>query len=99
MAKYSLTKKAVEDLADIWNDTFDTWSEKQADKYYSLLLNFCKTLSQKPQLGKNYDEINKDLLGHKANHHIIFYRIIQANEIEIVRILHERMDLKNRTEE
>jgi toxin ParE1/3/4 len=29
MAKYNLTYKAVEDLADIWDYTFDEWSEKQ----------------------------------------------------------------------
>ena len=38
MAKYLLTNKAVEDLADIWNYTFDVWSEKQADAYYNMLL-------------------------------------------------------------
>ncbi len=38
MAKFRLTNKAVEDLAGIWNYTFDTWSENQADKYYKTLL-------------------------------------------------------------
>jgi toxin ParE1/3/4 len=32
----------------------------------------------------------------KANRHIIFYRKSPGNIIEITRILHERMDLKNR---
>jgi len=39
------------------------------------------------------------LLGFKAGRHIIFYREIGENEIEIIRILHEQMDLKNRIEE
>lgn len=38
MAKYSLTNKAVEDLSDIWNYTFDHWSERQADIYYQMLI-------------------------------------------------------------
>lgn len=33
MASYVLTNKAVEDLSSIWEYTFDTWSERQADKY------------------------------------------------------------------
>ena len=33
MANYSLTKKAVQDLKQIWNYTYDNWSESQADKY------------------------------------------------------------------
>ncbi len=32
MAKYKLTNKAVKDLANIWNYTFEAWSERQADK-------------------------------------------------------------------
>ena len=38
MAGYSFTNKAVNDLSDIWNYTRDSWSEKQADKYYTMLL-------------------------------------------------------------
>ena len=34
MARYKLTNKAVEDLAQIWNYTFNKWSENQADTYY-----------------------------------------------------------------
>jgi len=36
------------------------------------------------------------LLGYKSNHHVIFFRRISENEIEIIRILHERMDLKSK---
>ncbi len=32
MKKYLLTNKAVRDLSDIWNYTFNNWSEFQADK-------------------------------------------------------------------
>lgn len=96
MAKYYLTNKAVEDLTGIWNYTFGKWSEEQADRYYQMLLENCQEIADNPQLGKNYDGITTDLLGIKAHRHIIFYRRIQENEIEITRILHGRMDLKNR---
>ena len=96
MGKYSFSKKAVEDLSNIWNYTFDIWSERQADKYYQLLIDFCKTISNNPKIGKAYAEISPEILGCRANLHIIFYRITKHNEIEIVRILHAQMDLKNR---
>lgn len=35
-------------------------------------------------------------LTNKAGRHIIFYRKIEENEVEITRILHDQMDLKNR---
>jgi toxin ParE1/3/4 len=96
MANYLLTHKAIDDLAEIWNYTYDEWSENQAEKYYLLLLASCQELAHKPSKGKKYNVVREDLLGFKSNEHIIFYRIISNNEIEIVRILHSRMDLKSK---
>ncbi|MCD0476623.1 type II toxin-antitoxin system RelE/ParE family toxin [Flavobacterium sp. EDS] len=96
MAKYHLTNKAVEDLAQIWNYTCEEWSERQADKYYFLLLDSCSEIAENPNLGKNYDEITKELFGFKSNEHILFYQVISNDEIEIIRILHSRMDLKSK---
>lgn len=96
MAKFKLTNYAVKDLSDIWNYTIDAWSESQADKYYKLLLKAFTAISKKPQEGKLYEEIYPELKGKKASKHIIFYRILEDKSIEITRILHERMDLKNK---
>ena len=46
--------------------------------------------------GRRYKEIAESLYGLKANKHIIFYLVTDEGDIEIVRILHERMDLRNR---
>lgn len=99
MAKFKFTNKAVDDLSKIWNYTFDKWSEKQADKYYVMLLENCQFIADDPKIGKKYEEVNEDLWGLKANRHIIFYRILDEHLIEIIRILHEQMDLKNRIAE
>lgn len=96
MANYKLTNKAVEDLEIIWDYTFQKWSEQQADIYYALLINACKSIGENPDLGKNYEGVKSELYGLKTNRHIIFYRKFSDNPIEITRILHERMDLKNR---
>lgn len=99
MAKYELTNKAVEDLNGIWEYTLENWSENQADRYYDMLLDICQDIADNPELGKNYDGIKSELLGLKANRHLIFYRKSNVHTIEITRILHERMDLKNRITE
>ena len=96
MADYTLTNKAVQDLSSIWNYTEKTWSERQADKYYFMLLESCQDLADGKVSGKNYPEIDAHIFGLKAGQHILFYRKLNANKIEIVRILHGRMDLKNR---
>ena len=96
MAKYFFTNKAVEDLSDIYEYTYQSWSENQADKYYEELISFCQMLSENPNIGKNYSEIASDIFGFLANRHIIFYRILDINEIEITRIIGANMDLKSR---
>ncbi|MFL1896356.1 type II toxin-antitoxin system RelE/ParE family toxin [Aquimarina sp. 2-A2] len=96
MAQYKLTNKAVEDLSKIWDYTFEVWSEQQADKYYDGLVSNCQEIAENPDFGKNYEGISKQLLGVKANRHIIFYRTLNKNYVEITRILHERIDLKKR---
>ncbi|MEQ9406008.1 MAG: type II toxin-antitoxin system RelE/ParE family toxin [Cyclobacteriaceae bacterium] len=98
MANYRLTNLAVEDLASIWNYTFDNWSETQADYYYQQLIESFEKIAKKPNSGKNYNGIAKDLFGFQVNRHIVFYRTMKSDEVEIARILHERMDLKSRLE-
>lgn len=99
MASYILTNKALDDLSAIWNYTFEEWSESQADKYYNLLLGFCQDLAEDPKLGKKYPEIDEDIFGGRIGKHIIFFRRLKADRIEIARIFHGSMDLKNRIEE
>ncbi|ARN76759.1 plasmid stabilization protein [Nonlabens spongiae] len=99
MAKVVLRQEAIDDLNNIWFYTFETWSETQADKYYATIKMACNGIADNPNVGKEYDGINKNLLGVKSEKHIIFYQIINPERIEIIRILHERMDLKNRITE
>lgn len=95
MADYILTNKAVEDISEIWYYTYEAWSEKQADKCYGLLIEMFKEIAKRPSIGKNYEEISKEIFGFGSGKHIIFYRKLKLT-IEIVRVLHEQMDLKNR---
>ncbi|WP_420583159.1 type II toxin-antitoxin system RelE/ParE family toxin [Reichenbachiella sp.] len=94
MAKLILRQEAINDLSDIWEYTSETWSENQADKYYQAIKSACLDISNEPHIGRLYDEISSKVLGYSINKHIIFYHKITAEEIEVVRILHERMDLK-----
>ena len=97
MAKYHLTNKAVEDLSNIWEYTVDTWSERQADDYYNMLITSFQKITDSPRLfGLKYEEIAEGLYGYRANKHIIFYRIFADKDILVIRILHQRMDLKHR---
>ena len=95
MAKLILRQEAIDDLTDIWEYTFETWSENQANKYYEAIKQACLDISQNPDKGRQYSEINENLLGYRINKHIIFYHLVNTNELEVIRILHEKMDLRN----
>ena len=99
MARYILTNKAVADLSDIWNYTYSKWSEDQADKYYQMLQDTFKQIADNPGLGKDYSIVIDKLLGFRAGRHIVFYRSIEGDKIEVLRILHEQMDLGNRLQD
>ena len=96
MARVLLRQEAIDDLNDIWSYTFEEWSENQADKYYAMIKIACHGIGDNPDIGRRYTEISDNLLGLKSGMHIIFYQIVTDSEIEVIRILHERMDLKNR---
>ncbi len=83
-------------MTQFWNYTFNEWFEYQADSYCCVLLDNCKELANNPDSGKIYSEVTQNLLGFRAGRHLIFYRRIKENEIEVTRILNEQMDFKNK---
>lgn len=96
MAKFHLSNKAVEDLDAIWIYTLETWSESQADIYYHDLVSACQYIADHPAfLDMEYAEILPGLYRHRCRKHLIFY-ILTDDGVEIVRILHERMDIESK---
>ena len=97
---YKISKEAEKDLEKIWLYTFETWSLEQADYYYDLLLDEIEYLAENPKFGQDFSHLRKGYFRSRVKSHFIFYKInLKNEEIEIIRILHERMDLKNRLKE
>ena len=95
MPKVRYSNKAVEDLSSIWEYTFTQWSENQADEYYAMLISACNCLLYPSVISnRSYEEISEGLLGVKAGHHLIFYNILENDDVMIIRILHDKMDIK-----
>jgi len=94
--KYRISFKAQTDLIGIWEFTFENWSIEQADRYYQLIIDKFEEICQKPDIGKKYESIRKGYWGVNIKSHIIFYRIHDQEMIDVIRILHKRMDIQNR---
>ncbi len=93
--KVIIHEAAIFDLEDIWLYTLETWSLEQADRYHKLLYTEIEFLSQKPTFGKNMNHLRPGYYSSKVKSHFIFYKF-SASELEIIRILHESMDIPNR---
>ena len=96
MVKYKLTTGAVKDLEDIWAYTYEKWSVEQADRYYNLIIDEIEYLTSNPLAGKSMDHIKEGYRASKVKSHLVFYKISGDKPLEIVRILHQRMDVENR---
>jgi len=93
--RYEITEKARNDLIGIWEYTFENWSHQQADKYYQILIEKIEEIASHPHIGRNYERVKVGLRGVTIKSHIVFYRI-GDDAVEIVRVLHQRMDLESR---
>lgn len=95
---YRISKQAIADLNDIWMYTFHKWSKEQADRYYDLIIGEIEFVADNYLMGKSVEEIRKGYRVFKIKSHLIFYRKTANELIEIVRILHQRMDVKKQLE-
>ena len=91
---YRLSPKARNDLEGIWRYIYETWSLRQADTYHAQLVAAFERLAENPQLGRSVDHLRPGYLRHSVGSHFVFYRLGQHQAIEIVRILHQRMDFR-----
>jgi len=92
MPSFRLTKQAKDDLKSIARYTQEIWGRDQRNKYLGILDNCFHLLADEPDLGMACDEIRKNYRKFCIERHIIFYRKV-ADDIDVVRILHCRMDV------
>ncbi|WP_245833646.1 type II toxin-antitoxin system RelE/ParE family toxin [Nonlabens spongiae] len=70
---------------------------EQADRYFNLILDEIEYLAEYPEHGEDYSQIKKEYFRSRIKSHFIFYKINSKIEgIEVIRILHQRMDLESR---
>jgi len=91
---FFISKKAVSDLEEIWLYTIEKWSIEQADRHYNLIFDEINYICKNINAGKSMEHVRKGYRASKVKSHLIFYRVIN-NTIEVIRILHERMDIEN----
>ena len=89
--KVGLSRAAGRDLDEIYTYTLNRWGSAQADQYLRSFEPLFRKLGSDPALGALTD-IREGYRKLRHREHLIFYRILPG-WVEIVRILHPRMDV------
>lgn len=92
MADYRLRPRAVADLDEIWDYTFSTWDEAQAERYLTGLRGALTVLAGHPDLGRARNDLHPGLMVSNYVKHLIFY-LPAGWGIDVVRVLHGSQDI------
>jgi len=94
MGAFALTEKVKADLKSIAAYTQRKWGKEQRKVYALQFDDAFHMLSDTPTIGNKCDFIKPGYRKLPVSRHLIFYRSVSQFEIEVVRILHKRMDAK-----
>jgi len=90
----NISVSAGYDLEEIWLYTANAWSIEQADKYLNLIFKEIEFLCKNPKSGTNFSHIKEGYYRSKIKSHFIFYKInLQSKTLDVIRILHQMMDV------
>ena len=108
MARFRLARPAQADLANILATSVERWGTEGRRRYASLLAAAMRMIAAEPEgpLTQSRKELLSGLRSFHLRHargddpqakvrrpvHVLYYRAIQPGLIEIVRVLHERME-------
>ncbi|MGL4178689.1 MAG: type II toxin-antitoxin system RelE/ParE family toxin [Dermatophilaceae bacterium] len=91
MKLYRLTPAAQQDLSEIWDYTQQRWDAAQAETYLSEIDVAIRRIAADPVRGRSCDEIRPGYRRYAIGSHLVFYRET-PDSIDVIRILHQRMD-------
>ena len=87
-----LSPEAVDDRKEIVAYTVITWGKEQARKYNQKLKDALAAIRTNPRIGRQHPQLPPNYQVYHVGRHYIVYSV-NDTRIEIVRILHDQMDL------
>jgi toxin ParE1/3/4 len=94
---YRLTPLAEADLEEIWLYTFRQWSLEQADKYHRGIMAAIEGLASGRMIGQQSD-VRDGYWKYKVGMHSVYFRCPDGY-LDVIRVLHGRMDVNARLHE
>jgi toxin ParE1/3/4 len=91
--RYVLSPAAQADLEQIWEYSCERWSDEQAEKYVREIQRGIERIVDDPLIGRPCEEVRAGYRRHAVGSHALYYRIASGDLIDVVRVLHQRMDV------
>jgi toxin ParE1/3/4 len=108
MARFRLARPAQTDLANLLSLSAERWGAEGRQRYAALLAEAMRQVAAEPHgpLTRKRPDLRSGIRSFHVRHarrsaegakvrrpvHVLYYRVAQEGVIEIVRVLHERMD-------
>jgi toxin ParE1/3/4 len=93
LSRYVLSPAAQVDLEQIWDYTCQRWDVDQAEEYLRELQHAIERAASNPRIGRACDEIRPGYRKLAAGSHTLYYRVTAKGVVDVVRVLHQRMDV------
>ncbi|WP_226783121.1 type II toxin-antitoxin system RelE/ParE family toxin [Oceaniglobus trochenteri] len=92
MSAWQLSRKAEEDLIDIWLEGAGRFGIPQADRYQDGLSAAFDLLAMFPEMARERRELTPPIRVHPVGAHLILYILRPGDGILVVRVRHQRED-------
>jgi toxin ParE1/3/4 len=90
--KHRISPAARADLRGIWSYTAEAWSTSRADNYILSIEAFCRSLAIGKVRGRAVNHIKHGYFRAGVGSHFVFYRMAHVGMLDVIRILHKRMN-------
>ena len=115
MARFRLARPAQIDLANILSMSVERWGAEGRQRYAAVLAAAMRQVAAEPDgpLTKNRPDLRSGIRSFHVRHarrsaqgakvrrpvHVLYYRVAEEGVIEIIRVLHERMEPSHHLDE
>jgi toxin ParE1/3/4 len=91
VTRYELTKFAERDLQSIADYTIEKLGVNQARRYRDSLFRTFESLTEHPEMGRDYSNVKEGCRRHEHESHVIYYKITDSG-ILVLRLLYRSQD-------
>jgi toxin ParE1/3/4 len=99
VGRYVVSPAAQADLSEIWDYTCEHWGSAQAEIYVREFQRSIERIAHHPLIGRPCDEVRAGYRRHAVGSHTLYYRIVGDDLVDVVRVLHKRMDVDRHLDE